>query len=85
MTREPRGAVISIRISEDEQARLRERAQERGMSVSELLRSAALAESNVEPETASPTTQTRPAAFVENGFEWCVPEGGRADGATLTL
>jgi hypothetical protein len=46
MPKDSRDAVVSVRISHEEQARLRAHAEARGMSVSELLRSAALALAN---------------------------------------
>jgi Family of unknown function (DUF6290) len=73
MAREQRGAVVSIRITDDEQARLRKMAHARGTSVSELMRSAAMRE--VEPParmsgTVSTTASTGPPAEVDKGIFW---------------
>ncbi len=88
MTKEVRDAVVSLRISAEEQAQLRELAEARGSSVSDLIRTVVMRE--VAPRTAatpsSPTTTssgTRP----EEGFFWQVSEAeATSDGAgNLTL
>src|SRR5690349_15708538 len=51
MAKESRDAVVSVRISEDDQARLRKLATERGTSVSELVRTVVVREVS---ETVTP-------------------------------
>jgi hypothetical protein len=100
MAKEPRGAIVSVRISQDEQVRLRRLADERGVSVSELLRTAALAEiRGPQPSGAAvtaPTVGDRPSGFVLKetpgvrageaaGVLWDVPDGALVEGNTITL
>jgi hypothetical protein len=81
--KQPRRGVISIRITEDELARLRDRARSLGRSVSDLLRSAALAEPRVEQSvTLAPCWRS---AQVVHGVFWNAPPGAVVEGATLTL
>jgi predicted DNA-binding protein len=58
MPKESRDAVVSVRISEEDQARLRELAAERGTSVSELVRSVVLREVEEAPALAATVTAT---------------------------
>jgi hypothetical protein len=83
VAKEARGAVVSVRISDDEQARLRARAEERGLSVSELIRNAALAQVTI--EDASPAVgTTQSGGEVGKGIFWDAPEGAEVSGSTLT-
>ena len=84
MGKEPRGAVVSVRISDDEQVRLRERADALGMTVSELIRSAALGEIRMEDTATQVVTKTVPAAQTD-GVVWKAPEGAQVAGSTITL
>ena len=84
MARESRGAVVSVRISDDEQSRLRHRADALGITVSELIRSAALAEIRIEDDATQVSTKTLPAAQVD-GVVWNAPQGAQVAGSTLTF
>lgn len=96
MAKEARDAVVSVRISEEDQSRLRRLAAERGTSVSELVRSVVVREvseppvipraSGVTSGTATPrgtTTATSPSTGLDRGFTWEVPDAG--PGPTITL
>lgn len=75
--REARGAVVSVRVSEEEQTRLRKVADSRGTSVSEFVRSVVVRE--VTPREDQPaviTTNTISKATVAGqGVFWQLPEG----------
>jgi Ribbon-helix-helix protein, copG family len=99
MAKESRDAVISVRISEEDQARLRALAAARGTSVSELVRSIVLREvSTPEPVTTThpatdrggprgTTTAAARAPSADQGVFWSEQDRGRATvaGATITL
>jgi hypothetical protein len=81
-----KGAVISLRVSEDEQARLREAAEERGTSVSDLVRAVVLREVNDSPTGGVVASSTAtPAVDGWQGPFWNVAEGVTVAGATVTL
>lgn len=84
MARESRDAVISVRISEDDQARLREVASERGTSVSELVRSVVLREVTEQPAPTATVTRTT-APRPDHGLHWANQEGAVISGGTITL
>jgi hypothetical protein len=99
MSKQPREAVVSVRISEEDQARLRQLAAARGTSVSELVRSFVVREVN-EPARqpassgatsgfASPTTGTTTAASLipvaDQGVFWDVEKPSTVSGSTITL
>jgi uncharacterized protein DUF6290 len=72
-----RGAVVSVRITDDEQARLRDVAKARGTSVSELVRS--VVEREMSPQlpvgaavSVAPLSQS---SLVERGIFWSASEG----------
>lgn len=82
-----RDAVVSVRISTNEQDRLRQVAETRGMSVSELVRSAALREAGEDAAgaitiTTSPTSRS---SQIEQGIFWDAPPGAEVTGSTITL
>ena len=56
MGKESRDAVVSVRISEEDQARLRELAAARGTSVSDLVRTVVLREVGEVPAVAATVT-----------------------------
>jgi hypothetical protein len=75
MARRQRGTVVSIRITEEEQGRLRELAHARGTSVSELMRSAAMREAEPPARTSgtvSTTASTGRPPEVDKGIFWDV-------------
>ncbi len=85
MPKEPRGAVISIRLSENEQAHLRSLAADQGKSVSEVVRE--FVTSSIGPElpqgiTAS-SAQTGTGSF-DRGMFWATDTGIIA-GSTITI
>lgn len=87
MSNQSRGAVISLRISGDEQDRLRRMAEERGTSVSDLVRS--LVSESVGPElpvgvTVSGTPSTG-GSQIEHGVFWTQNDGSTIQGTTITL
>lgn len=81
-----RGAVVSVRISEAEQERLRRIAESRGTSVSDLVRSAALREAGEgrpQPVTVTMTPTSQPPE-IGRGLVWSTPPGAAIDGNTFT-
>jgi hypothetical protein len=99
MAKESRDAVISVRISEEDQARLRALAAARGTSVSELVRSIVLREIG-EPASAATTftstecrgpqgttTAAARAPSADQGVFWSDQDQGqdRVAGATITV
>src|SRR4051812_20480457 len=97
MAKESRDAVISVRISEEDQARLRALATARGTTVSELVRSIVLREVS-EPAAATPTYTstecrgpqgtTTAAARVrsaDQGVFWHEPGQATVAGATIIV
>ena len=97
MPKESRDAVISVRISEEDQARLRALAAARGTSVSELVRSIVLREiSDPAPpattytsaECRAPKGSTTAAArhpSADQGVFWSDQGAATVAGATITL
>lgn len=96
MPKEIRGSIVSVRLSADEQERLREKAESRGVTVSELLRKTALSEIRLDTDTdTTTTTHSTPTVggivladgygSPRPGVVWSVPEGALAQGANLTL
>jgi uncharacterized protein (DUF1778 family) len=98
MAKESRDAVISVRISEEDQQRLRALATARGTSVSELVRGIVLREIS-EPVTAArtvtgtqcrsqrvTTTATTRAPSADEGVFWGEEHGqATVAGATITV
>jgi hypothetical protein len=94
MSDEVRSFIVSIRLSAGEQGRLRRKAESRGITVSELLRRAVLAETRA---GAAATTTTYSASMCGGvvlvdgygsprpGVVWLVPDGAVAQGANLTI
>jgi hypothetical protein len=95
-----RDSIVSIRITDDEMARLRTKATARGTTVSELLRKAALDEPAPFPlqpsrlTRAVATTMSAHAVVIgdsriqggSTGIIWTgLPLGAQVDGSTLTL
>lgn len=85
MGKEARGSVVSVRISDDEQSRLRDKAEASGVSVSELIRNAALAQVRMDDDAPVGTTTTAPAGEINKGVFWNAPEGAEVSGSTLTI
>lgn len=98
MAKESRDAVISVRISEEDQQRLRELAAARGTSVSELVRGIVLREIS-DPPAAGPTVtaaQCRPqrlpttgagtrAPSADQGIFWGEHGHATVAGSTITV
>lgn len=97
MAKESRDAVISVRISEEDQARLRALAAARGTSVSDLVRSVVLREIS-EPAAAArtvtstecrsrsgPATGTTRAPSADQGVFWGDQGGDTVAGSTITV
>lgn len=81
-----KGAVISLRVSEDEQSKLRHAADERGTSVSDLVRAVVLREVSDEPAIGAPaisSTASTPDAW--RGPFWDVGEGATVQGSTVIV
>lgn len=87
MAREPKGAVVSLRMSEEEQAQLRQMADERGSSVSDLIRTFVSRE--MDAGTAATvtvtTSQTGRPTQLNEGIFWNAHEGAVIAGGTLTV
>lgn len=84
--KEPRQAVVSIRLSDDEQDRLRKIADQQGMTVSDVVRG------YVNQEMAGPLPrgesigahrQAGPTGL--GGLQWSTGEGAQVDGQTITV
>lgn len=86
MAREGRGGVVSVRIPEVDQQRLRQIAANRGTSVSDLVRSAALREADgAVAQTATVTVASGSRApEIGHGLIWETPEGAHIQGGTFT-
>lgn len=89
MAKESKAAVVSVRLSEEDQRRLRRIAETRGTTVSDLVRSAALREvsddgiSRAASVTTSPTSSH---AQVEHGLFWeGVPDDALISGTTISI
>lgn len=87
MARDGRGGVVSVRISESDQQRLRRIAETRGTSVSDLVRSAALREvGEVLPPTVTVTmVPSSQVPEIGRGLIWDVPAGAHVVGNTVTF
>jgi hypothetical protein len=88
MVKEPRGAVVSVRISEDEQARLRRLAEAQGKSVSELVRSVVVREVDGTRRSSSTVTMaplSRSTAIGEGVFWTPISNGTVISPGTLTI
>lgn len=86
LAREGRGAVVSVRITEGEQQRLRRVAEDRQTSVSELVRRAALREVVGQPKVVTTTSATETqTAQVGRGMFWDAPAGAKVSGNTITI
>jgi hypothetical protein len=84
MGKDARGAVVSVRLSEEEQARLRKIADARGTSISELIRSYVAAE--VRPVPRGETVASVPTGHLGTAIvTWHTTARDEADGATLTV
>jgi hypothetical protein len=85
MPKEPKGAVVSIRLSEEEQAHLRAIAADQGTSVSEVIRR--LVASSIGPGLplgqSAPSMRTGSGAMDEGVF-WA-SDAGSASGSTLMV
>ena len=86
MGRDGRHAVVSVRISEADQQRLRRIAEARGTSVSDLVRSAALREvGDARPQAVTVTTAPAGrASEIGKGLTWDAPLGAQINGNTFT-
>jgi hypothetical protein len=88
MAKEPRGAVVSVRISEDEQARLRRIAEAQGKSVSELVRSVVVREVDGTRRSSGTVTMaplSRSTAIGEGVFWKPTANGTVTSPGTLTI
>jgi hypothetical protein len=85
MTKESKGAVVSIRLTEDEQAHLRAIAVAQGTSVSEVIRR--LVAASIGPGlplgTSAPSARTG-GGGIDEGVFWSA-DAGTASGSTLTV
>ena len=86
MAREPRDAVVSLRISDEEHGRLRQAALARGVSVLALVRAIVVREVTggtraVETETIASPGQGQAG----HGIFWDVQSGMAVAGGTLTV
>jgi hypothetical protein len=85
MDRDGRRTVVSVRISETDQQRLRRIADARGTSVSDLLRSAALREAGGGPQVVTITTASASQPCeIGRGLTWDAAPGAQIDGNTFT-
>jgi hypothetical protein len=97
MPKESRDAVISVRISEEDQAKLRALAAARGTSLSELVRGIVLREVNDPPAVAATFTSTEcrgpqgtttaavRAQSAGQGVFWSDQGQATVSGATITV
>ncbi|MGV2387215.1 MAG UNVERIFIED_CONTAM: ribbon-helix-helix protein, CopG family [Thermobifida fusca] len=94
MAKESRGAVVSVRLSEQEQAQLRLVADARGTSVSEVIRSYVAQEANRLPSGDTSSTAVRdPAVYVasgvtgagDRGVRWMTGVESTSIGSTLVV
>ena len=95
MAKEARDAVISVRISEEDQARLRALAAARGTSVSELVRSVVLREIHGPATTTftsdqcgapkGTTTAAKALPSADQGVFWSDQGAATVAGSTITL
>jgi Mobilization protein NikA len=86
MAREPRDAVVSLRISDDEHSRLRQAAEARGVSVSALVRAIVTREVSGGPRAVETETIGSPSqGQAGHGIFWDVQSGMTVAGGTLTI
>jgi hypothetical protein len=88
MPRDGRGAIVSVRLSEEQQDRLRRIAEARGESMSEVIRSYVAAENT--PSAAGMTISTAPNSvspqFDTGLITWTTTvSSGESVGTTLTV
>jgi hypothetical protein len=83
--KDSRGLVVSVRISEEEQDKLRAIAKERGTTVSALVRAAALGELSESPRAVTETIGPPRNLDLEHGVAWSGPSGSQIAGNTLTI
>lgn len=86
MGREARGSIVSVRLSEQEQVQLRQIAESRGTSISEVIRSYVAGEMHPTPlgQTAS-AQPTNPSVHIEGGVRWQAGTEAVADGTNLNM
>ena len=85
MAKEPKGAIISIRLSEDEQSHLRDLAIEMGTSVSDVVRGFVASGINpTPPVSVNTSTAVTSTNYLDHGVFWTT-QAGVAEGATLTV
>ncbi len=85
MDRDGRRSVVSVRISDADQQRLRRMADARGTTVSDLVRSAALSEAGGDRQVV--TITTAPAGLMHEigkGVTWDATPGAQVNGNTFT-
>lgn len=87
MPGDSRDTVISVRITEEAQLRLKEVAAERGTSVSALVRSVVLREVQEAPAAAPTVTASASSATprTDHGLYWAEQPGALILGATFTI
>ena len=88
MTKDAKAAVVSVRLSPEEQRRLRRIAETRGTTVSDLVRSAALREVGKGQPAESVSVTTSPTSShvqVQHGIFWDAPDDALVSGATVSL
>jgi hypothetical protein len=83
---EPRDAVVSLRISEEEHGQLRQAAEARGVTVSALVRTIVLREVASNPRAAeTKTTALGAHAEAGHGIFWDAVSSANIAGGTLTV
>ena len=88
MAKESKAAVVSVRLSEEDQQRLRRIAETRGTTVSDLVRSAALREAGDEHDAQAMSISTSPTnsyVQVEHGIFWDALDDAYVSGATMNI
>lgn len=83
MSKEPRGAVISIRLSEDEQTHLRAIATEQGTSVSDVVRG--FVADSIGPDLPRGQSSASASTLAMNEGVFWRSDSGVIDGATVTI
>jgi len=86
MAKEPRDAVVSLRISDEEHSRLRQAAEARGVSVSALVRTIVVREVTGGPRAVETETIASPGhSQAGQGIFWDVQNGMSVADGTLTI
>lgn len=86
MAREPREAVVSLRISDEEHSRLRQAALARGVTISALVRAIVVREVTGGAPTIEAETMASPGQRqAGHGIFWDVQSGMAIAGNTLTV